>query len=137
MPLKKGTFKGAKNEHYPHFRFLVNGWVASEEPTQRGPVEVTYEAVVDATHELLGDPSRIQVPLFEQIPAEALVFIYPSRFCQSDLLARLTKRESTKTSLGSSELRGYVIRTSVARLDQLLPYSFRRTCRRLPNTLFE
>jgi transglutaminase-like putative cysteine protease len=60
---------------------------------QSGLVELVYDAVVDATHELLGDPSRLQVPLFEQIPAETLVFIYPSRFCQSDLLARLAKRE--------------------------------------------
>jgi transglutaminase-like putative cysteine protease len=57
------------------------------------PVELIYEAIVDTTHQLLGDPSRLQVPLFEHIPAEALVFIYPSRFCQSDLLARLARRE--------------------------------------------
>jgi hypothetical protein len=43
------------------------------------------------------------VPLFEHIPAEALVFVYPSRFCQSDLLARLAKREFNQTSLGSTE----------------------------------
>jgi hypothetical protein len=49
---------------------------------QSGPVELAYDAVVDATHEGLGDPSGLQVPLFEQIPAEALGFIYPSRFCQ-------------------------------------------------------
>jgi len=60
---------------------------------QTGPVELVYEAAVDATHETFGDSSRLQVPLFEQIPVEALVFIYPSRFCQSDLLARLAKRE--------------------------------------------
>ena len=47
---------------------------------QNGPVELVYDVVVDATHEVLGDPSWLQVPLFEQIPAEALVFIYPSRF---------------------------------------------------------
>ena len=78
---------------------------------QSGPVALIYEAVVDATHELLGDPSRLQVPLFEQIPAEAMVFIYPSRFCQSDLLARLAKREFNQ-SLGSTELHGYVIGSS-------------------------
>jgi hypothetical protein len=47
---------------------------------QSGSVVLVYEAVVDATHELFGDPSRLQVPLFEQIPAEALVFIYPEPF---------------------------------------------------------
>jgi transglutaminase superfamily protein len=55
---------------------------------------------VDATHEIFGDSSRLQVPLFEQIPAEALVFIYPSRFCQSDLLARLAKREFNQDESG-------------------------------------
>jgi transglutaminase-like putative cysteine protease len=49
---------------------------------------------------LLGDPSRLQVPLFEQIPTEAMVFIYPSRFCQSDLLARLAKREFNQDESG-------------------------------------
>jgi transglutaminase-like putative cysteine protease len=65
-----------------------------------GAVELIYEAIVDATHELLGDPSRLQVPLFEHIPAEALVFVYPSRFCQSDLLARLAKREFNQNESG-------------------------------------
>jgi transglutaminase-like putative cysteine protease len=65
-----------------------------------GPVELIYEAIVDATHELLGDPSGLQVPLFEHIPAEALVFVYPSRFCQSDLLARLAKREFNQDESG-------------------------------------
>jgi transglutaminase-like putative cysteine protease len=67
---------------------------------QTGPVELVYEAAVDATHETFGESSRLQVPLFEQIPAEALVFIYPSRFCQSDLLARLAKREFNQDESG-------------------------------------
>jgi len=62
---------------------------------QSGPVALIYEAVVDATHELLGDPSRIQVPL-----SEAMAFIYPSRFCQSDLLARFAKREFKQDESG-------------------------------------
>jgi transglutaminase-like putative cysteine protease len=79
---------------------LIGGQRYHRTTAQRGPVELTYEAVVDATHELLGDPSRLQVPLFEQIPAEAMVFIYPSRFCQSDLLARLAKREFNQNESG-------------------------------------
>ncbi len=55
---------------------------------QNGPVELVYDVVVDATHEVLGDPSWLQVPLFEQIPAEALVFIYPSRFCETGVQPR-------------------------------------------------
>jgi transglutaminase-like putative cysteine protease len=79
---------------------LIGGQRYHRVTSRRDSVELTYEAVVDATHELLGDPSRIQVPLFEQIPAEAMVFIYPSRFCQSDLLARLAKREFNQDESG-------------------------------------
>lgn len=64
------------------------------------PVELIYETTVDTTHELLGNPSALQVPLFEHIPAEALVFLYPSRFCQSDLLARLARREFNQNEPG-------------------------------------
>jgi hypothetical protein len=67
---------------------------------RRGPVELIYEANVRVTHELLGVPARFQVPLFEQIPPEALIYIYPSRFCQSDLLARLAKREFNQNEPG-------------------------------------
>src|ERR1700740_1103328 len=67
---------------------------------QTGPVELVYGAAVDATPETFGDSSRLQVPLFEQIPAEALVFIYPSRFCQSDLLAPPTKRGVNQEQAG-------------------------------------
>jgi len=51
-----------------------------------GRSSLIYEAGVEATHELLPKIlPGLQVPLFEHIPAEALVFIYPSRFCHSDL----------------------------------------------------
>jgi transglutaminase-like putative cysteine protease len=79
---------------------LIGGQRYHRVIVQSGRVELIYEAVVDATHELLGDPSRLQAPLFEQIPSEAMVFIYPSRFCQSDLLARLAKREFNQDEAG-------------------------------------
>jgi Transglutaminase-like superfamily len=79
---------------------VIGGQRYHRATAQSGLVELIYQAGVEATHELLGDPSRLQVPLFEQIPAEALVFIYPSRFCQSDLLARLAKREFNQDESG-------------------------------------
>ena len=79
---------------------LIGGQRYHRVTAQSGSVALIYEAVVDATHELLGDPSRLQAPLFEQIPSEAMVFIYPSRFCQSDLLARLAKREFNQDESG-------------------------------------
>jgi len=79
---------------------VIGGQRYHRATAQSGSVELIYEAGVEVTHELLGDPGRLQVPLFEQIPAEALVFIYPSRFCQSDLLARLAKREFNQNESG-------------------------------------
>jgi len=79
---------------------VIDGQRYHRATSKSGPVELIYEATVDTTHELLGDPSRLQVPLFEQIPNQALVFIYPSRFCQSDLLARLAKREFNQDEPG-------------------------------------
>ena len=79
---------------------VVGGQRYHRATAQSGSVELIYEAGVEATHERLGDPGQLQVPLFEQIPAEALVFLYPSRFCQSDLLARLAKREFNQNEPG-------------------------------------
>ncbi len=79
---------------------VIDGQRYHRVTAKTGPVELTYEATVDVTHESLGDPSRIQVPLFEHIPPEALVFLYPSRFCQSDLLARMAKREFNQNESG-------------------------------------
>ena len=79
---------------------VIGGQRYHRATAQSGSVELIYEAGVEVTHELLGDPGRLQVPLFEQIPAEALVFIYPSRFFQSDLLARLAKREFNQNESG-------------------------------------
>ena len=79
---------------------VIGGQRYHRATAQSGSVELIYEAAVEATHELLGNPGRLQVPLFEQIPADALVFLYPSRFCQSDLLARLAKREFNQNESG-------------------------------------
>jgi Bacterial transglutaminase, N-terminal domain len=38
---------------------------------QSGSVELVYDAVVDATHEILGDPSGLQVPSIEVPGTEA------------------------------------------------------------------
>jgi transglutaminase superfamily protein len=79
---------------------VINGQRYHRATAESGTVDLLYQAEVDAAHELPGDPDRLQVPLFEQIPADALVFLYPSRFCQSDLLARLAKREFNQNESG-------------------------------------
>jgi transglutaminase-like putative cysteine protease len=79
---------------------VIGGQRYHRATAQSGSVELIYEAGVEATHEILEDPGQLQVPLFEQIPADALVFLYPSRFCQSDLLARLAKHEFNQNESG-------------------------------------
>src|SRR5258708_38727863 len=37
---------------------------------QSGPCELIYAAVMDATLEVVGDPSGLQLPLSEQMPAQ-------------------------------------------------------------------
>jgi transglutaminase-like putative cysteine protease len=88
--------EGAESCH----EIMIAGQRYHRVTTQCGSVELNYSVSVDATHELLGDPSQLQVPLFEQIPSEALAFTYPSRFCQSDLLARLARREFNQDESG-------------------------------------
>jgi len=79
---------------------LINGQRCHRVTASTGRVELSYEVVVDVTHELFENPFALQAPLFEEIPADAIGFIYPSRFCQSDLLARLAKREFSQDEPG-------------------------------------
>ena len=68
-----------------------------------GRVDLTYNAVVSVESELLEDKELAVAPLHE-LPLEALVFLYPSRFCQSDLLARFATREFTNIESGFERL---------------------------------
>jgi transglutaminase-like putative cysteine protease len=106
VAIARNIFQRITTEHFEVIganscqEMVIAGQRYHRATAQSGPVELIYEAGVEVTQELLGDPSRLQVPLFEQIPPEALVFIYPSRFCQSDLLARLAKREFNQNESG-------------------------------------
>jgi transglutaminase-like putative cysteine protease len=68
-----------------------------------GRVELTYHAVISVESELL-DASKLDVAPLHKLPREALVFLYPSRFCQSDLLARFANREFTNFESGFERL---------------------------------
>ena len=57
-----------------------------------GELVVRYEATVDIAH-YVGSPDDIaEVPIAE-LPPEALAYIYPSRYCQSDRLQRIAREE--------------------------------------------
>jgi transglutaminase-like putative cysteine protease len=57
-----------------------------------GPFRVRYEATVDIAHHF-ESPARIEETPIARLPPEALPFIYPSRYCQSDRLRRFATRE--------------------------------------------
>lgn len=68
-----------------------------------GRVELTYHAVISVESELL-DASKLDFAPLHKLPPEALQFLYPSRFCQSDLLARFANREFTNIESGFERL---------------------------------
>jgi transglutaminase-like putative cysteine protease len=68
-----------------------------------GRVELTYQAAISVEPELL-DANKLNVAPLHKLPPEALVFLYPSRFCQSDLLARFANREFTNVESGFERL---------------------------------
>ena len=68
-----------------------------------GRLELTYNAVVSIEAELLEANGLHMAPLRE-LPSETLVFLYPSRFCQSDLLGRFVRREFTNIESGFERL---------------------------------
>lgn len=57
-----------------------------------GPLTVRYDAVIDIAHHVASPDSVGEVPI-AQLPAEALSYIYPSRYCQSDRLRQLANNE--------------------------------------------
>lgn len=59
---------------------------------QRGLLSLCYDAVIDITHHTAPPDSVAEVPV-AQLPAEALAYIYPSRYCQSDRLRQLANNE--------------------------------------------
>lgn len=57
-----------------------------------GMLAVRYDATVDIAHHIASPDSVWEVPI-AQLPAEALAYIYPSRYCQSDRLQQLANTE--------------------------------------------
>jgi transglutaminase-like putative cysteine protease len=59
---------------------------------QPGLLRVSYAATVDLLHHR-ADPAQVAEVPVAQLPARVLSYLYPSRYCQSDLLGRLALRE--------------------------------------------
>ena len=57
-----------------------------------GPFQLRYDAIVDVVHHFALPSDLREVPIAE-LPASALQYIYPSRYCQSDQLLEIARRE--------------------------------------------
>jgi len=57
-----------------------------------GELKLSYAATVDLTHHR-ADPAQLAEVPVSRLPPEAIGYIYPSRYCQSDRLLRLASNE--------------------------------------------
>ena len=57
-----------------------------------GPFRLRYDAIVDLVHHFALPSDIREVPIAD-LPASVLQFIYPSRYCQSDRLLDVARRE--------------------------------------------
>ena len=57
-----------------------------------GPLCVRYDATVEIRHHVEA-PTNLQEMAINEVPPEALTYIYPSRYCQADRLYNLASRE--------------------------------------------
>ena len=70
----------------------VSGNRCTRMRVEPGPLLIRYDATVDIAHHIESPDNVWEVPI-AQLPAEALAYIYPSRYCQSDRLRQLASNE--------------------------------------------
>jgi len=72
---------------------------------QPGHLQVRYAATVDLLHHVAQPDQIAEVPV-ARLPTQVLGYIYPSRYCQSDLLLRLANREFGQRWQGYGRVQG-------------------------------
>jgi transglutaminase-like putative cysteine protease len=69
-----------------------------------GLLQLSYAATVDLTHHR-SDPALLQQVPIDRLPPEALGYLFPSRYCQSDRLLRLAGNTFGRTEPGHARVR--------------------------------
>jgi transglutaminase-like putative cysteine protease len=69
-----------------------------------GPLQINYDATVDITHRLMAT-DQIGEVWVANLPGPVLPYLYPSRYCQSDLLHRFAVAEFGHLPQGYSRVR--------------------------------
>ncbi|MGD1700459.1 transglutaminase-like domain-containing protein [Dapis sp. BLCC M229] len=68
-----------------------------------GKIEISYQATVELFHYYADSSNILEVPL-ANLPVETLPYLYPSRYCQSDLLFGLAESEFGNLNPGYSRV---------------------------------
>jgi transglutaminase-like putative cysteine protease len=68
-----------------------------------GTLKVSYRATVGLNY-VVSDPAVIRESPIAMLPMETIPFIFPSRYCQSDLLMRMAQREFGNLAPGYSRV---------------------------------
>ena len=68
-----------------------------------GALKVSYRATVGLSY-TVSDPAVIRESPIAMLPMETIPFIFPSRYCQSDLLMRMAQREFGNLAPGYSRV---------------------------------
>lgn len=68
-----------------------------------GELKLSYAATVDLQHYFANPAQIAEIPV-PQLPDEVLGYIYPSRYCQSDLLSKLANNEFGRIEQGYSRV---------------------------------
>lgn len=81
--------------------FLENRFVRIR--ANPGTLKVSYRATVGLDY-VVSDPAVLQESPIAMLPMETIPFIFPSRYCQSDLLMRMAQREFGNLAPGYSRV---------------------------------
>jgi transglutaminase-like putative cysteine protease len=76
---------------HEHVRFDPSGHDLVRVSVEQGLTTISYKALVDVRPHIPDDVPRHEVP-FIDLPGEVLVFLNPSRYCQSDVLERFAQQ---------------------------------------------
>jgi transglutaminase-like putative cysteine protease len=68
-----------------------------------GPLRVRYSATVELSHLVQKADNVLEMPP-AALPAEVVPYLYPSRYCESDMLVRLTRHEFGNLQPGFSRV---------------------------------
>lgn len=75
-----------------HFTDVVHGNRMMRLQANQGSLVVNYQATVDIEHRTSMPEQLYETPIAD-LPSDAFIYLYPSRYCESDRLCKMAMRE--------------------------------------------